>query len=953
MTIRPCAVRLAILFAAAGLLAAPAPRADSRDAPPADIPRAHDPRLRVELFAAAPDIVHPVSLDFDSRGRLLVIESHTHFRPKDYQGPPHDRVRVLEDTDGDGKADRFTTFFEGTRFTMDVAAHPDGSVYLATRNEILRLRDTDGDGTADERQRIVFLDTAGDYPHNGLSGLAFDSKGDLYFGLGENIGADYKLIGADGTTIVGGGEGGNVFWCTADGKKLRRVATGFWNPFGLCRDIFGRLVAVDNDPDAMPPCRMVHVVEGGDYGYQFRYGRSGRHLFQSWHGQLPGTLPMMSGTGEAPCEVVSYESDGLPREYVGNLLVTSWADHRVERYAVKEHGASLTAEWLPFVQGGADFRPVGLAVAPDGSLFVSDWVLRDYNLHGRGAVWHIRPAAAAKPDRPTDPRRALFSAHRPLREAAAKQLAADEAGREFLRNQLGRADVRARAASLTALLDHDDRAIDLNALAEKDALTPIRATAVHALVARGDETARFLDAKHPPAVRLEAIASLRTRAVIPRLLQYLVDPDPFLRHAAVQQLARCPDLLAAIDLRTLPDPRQRTGLLLAHRASGRPESVRLWPAFFADADEDVRFLAAKWAADEKLDPFRPLLAEALRDRQLNVRLYTAYATALGRIDGQDVSEAKMADHFLEVASDDQRPPAQRARALQFVPAKHKKLTPEVLNGLLAQDDPALQSEAVRALCEHPSPKRFAVLRDVARDPHRDDAVRAEAVLGLSERAQDSADDLLALARGGNAALRDEALRGLVDVRLTPDQRREVQQLAERHPPAAALAARVLGQPFWERRPPAGDTDAWLKRLDGPADPAAGRRIFFHPRLAGCFRCHKAEGRGADVGPDLSDVGRAERRNVLDSILRPSNAVAPHYQTWRIDTADGKAYTGLLIRTYLDEYTYVDTKGEPFTLNTRQIVETRPVPASLMPDGLPDLLTDRELRDLLAYLCSHR
>jgi hypothetical protein len=125
---------------------------------------------------------------------------------------------------------------------------------------------------------------------------------------------------------------------------------------------------------------MVHTVEGGDYGFQFRYGRAGRHVFQAWDGQLQGTLPMMTGVGEAPCGFLSYESKGLPREYLGNLLVASWADHRIERYVVKERGASYAAELKPFVQGGKDFRPVGLAVAPDGSIYVSDWVLSDYNL---------------------------------------------------------------------------------------------------------------------------------------------------------------------------------------------------------------------------------------------------------------------------------------------------------------------------------------------------------------------------------------------------------------------------------------------------------------------------------------------------------------------------------------------------------------------------------------------
>ncbi len=424
---------LPLLAALAGLLTWPAHGAGE---PRPDTPRAADDRLCVELFAAAPDIVQPVCLDFDARGRLLVIESHTHFRPANYKGPRYDRIRVLEDTDGDGKADRFTTFYEGTTATMDVAGHPDGSVYVATRNEVLRLRDTDGDGKADEAKRIVFLDTTGNYPHNGLSGLCFDSKGDLYFGIGENLGAPYKLVGADGTTLTGGGEGGNLFHCGADGRNLRRVATGFWNPFGTCRDIFGRLFTVDNDPDASPPCRMVNVVEGADFGFQFRYGRAGRHPFQSWDGQLPGTLPMVTGVGEAPCAVLSYESDGLPREYLGSLLVASWADHRVERYVLKPRGASFAAERKPFVQGGANFRPVGLAVAPDGSLFLSDWVLSDYTLHGKGAVWHVRPKQAHKPDRPADPKKGLFSLHRPLRESSARKLAADDAGRDFLRQQL-------------------------------------------------------------------------------------------------------------------------------------------------------------------------------------------------------------------------------------------------------------------------------------------------------------------------------------------------------------------------------------------------------------------------------------------------------------------------------------------------------------------------------------
>ncbi len=912
-------------------------------------PQSVDPRLRVDLFAASPDIVHPIGVAFDHRGRLLVIESHTHFRPPDYQGPKHDRIRIVEDTNGDGKADRFTTFFEGTTATMDIAVHPDGAVYLATRNEILCVRDTDGDGKADEQRRIAFLDTKGSYPHNGLSGLAFDSEGDLIFGLGENLGAEFKLIGTDGTTVTDS----NVFRCTRDGQKLRSVATGFWNPFGICRDIFGRILAVDNDPDAMPPCRLIHVVEGGDYGFHFRYGRSGRHPFQAWDGQLPGTLPMVCGTGEAPCEVLSYESDGLPREYLGDLLVTSWADHRVERYRLKEHGASWTAQRKPFVQGGENFRPVGMAVAPDGSLFVSDWVLSDYNLHGKGALWHIRPREARKPERPSDSRRALSSAHWPLRETAARRLAVDRVGRDFLRENLTNEDVRVRAASLTALIDAGDRQLDLATFADKETQTPLRALALRALAQRSDEASRFLDTKYPPAVRLEAVAAMKGEAAAPRLLKLLTDSDPFLRSAAVRQLSLQPERLALLDLHSFKEPLQRIGVLLAWRASGRPEGVQRLRDFLGDADEDVRFLAIKWIADHKLSEFRPVLAGMLKERALNVRLFSACSAALARLDDRDVSEAMMADYFLDRLKDEKSPPALRVLALQMVPPSNPKLTLKMLGDLLAHGEPALQLEAARSLSEHPNAGRERLLLDAVGNTHLPDAVRAQAILGLSGQAAKHLDLLLSLAQDGNTILRAEALRALKDTPLNQDQRGRLEMTAGRHLEDVLLVARVLGQPFVKDRPRPDDLDSWLKRLEGQADSEAGRRVFFHPKLAACSRCHRVEGRGALVGPDLSTIGRTDRRHILESILRPSNVVAPHYQTWQIETADGKIRTGMLIGTNLDEYTYVDSKGDSFKLNSRTIAESRSLPTSIMPDGLPDLLTDQEMRDLLAYLCSRR
>ncbi|MCA9217444.1 MAG: c-type cytochrome [Planctomycetales bacterium] len=346
-------------------------------------PRMLTDDFSIELVAEHPQIVTPISLTFDSGGRMLVVESHTHQRPDNYDGPAGDRIQAFTLTSNGSSVSKIETFYEGLTHTMSLAADADGSIYVATRSEIFRLRDTNNDGKADQRTSLVTLQTVGDYPHNGLSGLAFGPDGLLYFGMGENLGVPFEVVASDGSRFTGHGDGGSVFHCRKDGSDLQRYATGFWNPFGNCFDTEGRLYSVDNDPDGSPPCRLVHVVPTADYGYQFRYGRSGRHPHQTWTGDLPGTLGPIVGTGEAPCEIIPYN---------GRLLVASWGDHRIESYELNSANATVAATRTVIVQGDKDFRPVGMKLGPDGNIYFTDWVDRSYPVHRQGRIWRLKPS---------------------------------------------------------------------------------------------------------------------------------------------------------------------------------------------------------------------------------------------------------------------------------------------------------------------------------------------------------------------------------------------------------------------------------------------------------------------------------------------------------------------------------------------------------------------------------
>ena len=825
--------------------------ADPPKAPdvPAELPpqiEIRAPGVKLTLLAEHPDLVTPTGIAVDAKGNIWVASSHTHHRPQGYAGPAHDEILVF---DREGKNRR--VFYNRTTATMHVETGPDGWIYLAERSRILRVKDTDGDGVGDVEENLATLDTVSDYPHNGLSGMAWNPEGGLVFSLGENFGKDWTLTSRDGVKLTGRGEGG-VFRCTADGKSLHRIARGFWNPFGICVRPDGEIFAVDNDPGSRPPCRLLTIVEGADYGFQWVYGSAPVHPFVAWNGELRGTLPMIFPSGEAPCAIVPLG---------GGMLVPSWSDHRIDYFPLTRKGAGYTSHRIQLLQGSDFFRPTCMARGPDGAFFLNDWVFSSYELHGRGRLWKLE----------IDP---------------------------------------AKAAWIQSADDPPNNATRLASALRED----------------------------------------RAQSGVPQLLAHARGGDPYLSDAALTALSRVK--WTPESLRSLP-PQDRVWALVALRRANLSEEkwVR---ALWDDPDPEVRFECLRWIADAVLVNLLADVERLLARDDLDYRLFEAALATLNTLRGLPGAGVTDVPVLMDRITNPGTPARLKGFALRLVPPTHPKLTVSLLRELLSAGDAGLALEVVRTLAARDAGDARTLLAQIAADESRAPLLRAEAVVGLSASTSPEHHALLLkLADHGNTALRNEALRALRSSALTDDAKKALGDATRHHPESAPLMRALLdpasinaGRPAFE------DTSAWMRRLDalpGKADADAGRRIFFHPRVAMCATCHRHGGRGNVVGPDLSlIVQQGDAEATLRSILEPSREVAPQFYPTLLALKDGSSFTGIMLRSWSKEV-YRDITGRERTFEKADILQRTELKTSLMPPGLAGSLTDEELRDLLAFV----
>ncbi len=345
-----------------------------------------DPDLDLHLVASSPDIGTPIGLTIDSKGLIYLLETHTHTPLSDYSGPAFDRIMVGEEDQGKITWSIYAdSILDGMNLEVD---HQD-RIYLACKDKILRFTDTDQDRVSDQRELLMHMEASGDiYDHAGIMGIRH-RNGTLYISRG-NVGSlRWEMKAKDGSNIRGYGDGGNVVKMSIDGETISEVATGFWNPFDLAFNASGHLLLADNDPDSRGPNRLVNIVQGGDYGYKSLYGGSGIHPFLAWNGELPGTLPIASPLGEAPCGVVDLARTNFGTAYHQSMAAAIWEENSIVSIDLVPEESVLNGTPKILIKGGKDFHPVSFAVAPNGDMYFTDWMVRQYPVHDQGRLWKL------------------------------------------------------------------------------------------------------------------------------------------------------------------------------------------------------------------------------------------------------------------------------------------------------------------------------------------------------------------------------------------------------------------------------------------------------------------------------------------------------------------------------------------------------------------------------------
>jgi putative membrane-bound dehydrogenase-like protein len=991
--------------------------------------------LRIELVAAEPHLREPTGIAFDARGRIYVCELHgynldgyydilelnktgvldTAVRriPASKQAEEkaaketYSTIRMLEDTKGDGRVDRSTVFADHLPPCYGLVAARGGIIALCAP-DIYFLADRDGDGKAEVREKL-------------FTGFGV---GELWTRISNpRWGIDNWIYAASGAgsagTITGPHMAGKVrlgntgFRFKADGSRLEPVSGGT-SGYGLALDDWDDRFLCTNQQHALYVAPLPYhalarnpyspavdpVVNISSYGHPAPvFPTSQPDPWRLRRGKEPawvkfyGPSETSAGLFTSACAPLIYRADLLGGQYQGNHFSCEPAQNLIHRCLLEPKGASLVArragKGKEFLTSSDQwFRPVNLAVGPEGALYIVDMyreIIEDYSAiprylqqeyveslvagKDRGRVWRIVPAGSAVPR------------GRNLASASSLQLLME----------LSSPNAWRRLTAQRLLVSRADKSVihPLAELARKGQTPQGRLHALYTLDGLGalkpdlvlgaltdphygvrwhalKLTERWLPTEPPvlaqvrkladdsnAKVRLQLAFSLgeaRDAIVLPSLawIARHEGDDPWVKAAI---LSSVPDHAAPLIELIVADGESRAtsllrplaavvGALAADKAaSGRDResiAVVLKAATRARHRRDRAALLAGLAdglrrgqrLELKSGEAEQALEELLKDPAPDIRRQVMVVSGLVGIRNLPGLRAARAA-ALRVALDESRPPPERVEAvgrLSEAPAGELAALRELLGPRQPID---LQLAAVSVL----SSADGAEIADVLLRPWKTYSPRMQsAVIDAMFSRQDRLPGLL-----------DAVARGTVGPAGLPALRKA--QLLE----SSNRAIRDRANSLLAGKGPSADRRRVLERyqvaLKLARDAQRGKAIFEQR----CATCHQLKGKGTAVGPDLAEVGDRPDESVLVDILDPSSNITVGYRAYVVSTRSGQVYAGTLAAETATSVTLRREKGAEDVILRRDIEEMVASSKSLMPEGLEKEVSPQDLADLLGYL----